>query len=184
MKRLMVLFSAPLLMGCATIARPITASAPDFSKVPEQVLREVAHEIERAVQDGDREAVFENREQLTIDTDEILQAIRTRIARSSLIDAFRDTGFVFEQRNGLIKIIRSAEYKKQGTSRDRDRNALLIIGENNDRWALYEGLVKLNDLPSGSLDGLRVIFAEARFRIMKPGQKIESPDGEIVPKAE
>ena len=65
-----------------------------------------------------------------------MQAIRARAVRYPLIDAFLETGHAWEKQNSMISILRTKEYKTFGTRRDRDRNALLVFNQNENRWTL------------------------------------------------
>ena len=167
------------LVGCRSLVGSVVEFKPDYAEVPEAALREIAAEIEAAVQAGNREPNIADRGGIVISSDEVKQAIRTRAARSELINNFLDTGHSWERQDGLIWVIRSSDYKKAGTSRDRDRNALLIDGENANRWALYEGIVKDSNLAPGALSAVRAIFAEARVANMKSGQKYESAPDQV-----
>lgn len=166
--------------GCHTFMKV----RPDYSDVPVEAVREVALEVERAVAEGEREHAIADREGVVVNTDTIKQAIRTRAARSHLVAAFRETGHVWERKNGLIDIIRSKEYKKFGTSRDRDRNALLVLGENGDRWAIYEGIVDASRFSPKSLPAIQRIFYEARLQVLADGSKYEDESGNLVYKGD
>lgn len=178
-KRVLWVMVAASLMGCNTFITPFRSMKPDYSVVPENAVREIAGDVERAVYSGNREATFEDREGVTIDTPEIQQAIRTRAARNELITEFLDSGHAWERNNGLIAILRTSAYKKRGKRQDRDRDALLIMGENNDRWFIYEGIVKANDFSPRAMAAVQALFSEARFRHLKPGQKYENAAGEL-----
>lgn len=165
--------------GCASVVNPFSATNPDYSALPAGALGELASEIEREVSAGNREAVVKNRAGIVVETDEIRQAIRTRAARSELISSLLDTGHAWERRNGRIYVLRTTAYKKAGRRRDRDREAMLINGENRDRWTIYEGLLKSNEFGRRALPALEALFAEARFEFLKPGQKRENEAGEV-----
>ena len=162
---LILITTIAALSGCQTVTRAVSSFGVDYSQLPEAPMREIAAEIENAVAAGNRDAEIASREGIVLDNDLIRQAIRTRAARSELIDAFRTAGWGLEQKNGLISIQRTREYKKGTTKRDRDRHAVLVMGENNDRWALYEGLVESSDFPPGALNAIQAIFAEARIPV-------------------
>ena len=104
------------------------------------------------------------------------------LARIELVNELLDKGFAWERRNGHLYIIRNREYKEATTRRERDRNALIVTGEWDDRWMLYEQLRKVNDFPPKALTAIQRIFHEARVEVMKPGQLYENIDGEPVPK--
>lgn len=185
MKKLSILLIFAVFVavtGCRSLAGSVIEFRPDYTTLPEAEMRAVAMEIESAIQAGNREPDIADRGGIVVNTDAVKQAIRTRAARSELLNEFLDTGHCWERRDGLIWIIRSAAYKKAGTSRDRDRNALLIESENTNRWAIYEGLIKASKLEPGSLPAVRAIFAEARIANMKPGQTYEGPDGQATVK--
>lgn len=166
--------------GCTTVTRTVVPSSTGGrQELPEQAMRQLAADIEQAVKAGDRDAEIVPPEGLTIDEPGLRQAIRTRAARREVLDDFLDTGHAVEKQDGMVHIIRSKEYKNFGDRRVRDRNALLIISENNDRWTLYEGLIDANRLHRNSLDAIRQIFAEARILTLSPGQRYENSAGEI-----
>lgn len=175
MKQLILVVSIVGLSGCHTFVKV----KPDYADLPVDSLREVAREIEQAVHDGNRELVIADRDGVVVNTEGIQQAIRTRAARAHLVDAFLQTGHAWERRNGLIDVLRSREYKKFGTSRDRDRNALVIVGENTDRWAIYEGLIDAGNFRAKSLGAVQRIFFEVRLELLTDGVKYESESGDI-----
>lgn len=170
-----------LLAGCAStapVATPFTRGDVNYENVPETALREAAAEIERQVYAGNREPVLTDREGLVINTPEIAQAVRTRAARIDLVNTLLDAGFGWERPNGRLWILRSQEYKKATSSRRRDIDAVMVNGENRDRWTIYEELLKANKLPRGGLSAVQQIFFEERRPFMKSGQLYEGPDGE------
>ena len=184
MKRiaLVVLCFTCLLPGCRTVVNPFVAMRPDYSQVPVELLRTASLAVETAISQGNRTFDPATVSGVRLDSDEILQAIRTRAARQEMVDDFLNTGHAFEQRNGLLNIQRTSAYKRFGTSRDRDRQALLVMGENADRWAIYEGIVKLNNYPSRGLSAVQELFHEARVANLEPGQKYQGVDGQILSK--
>jgi len=171
-----------LPVGCVSVPNPFVHMKPDYNTVPADLLKEVALDIERAVQAGEREPGIADREPIVVNTEAIAQAIKMRAARSALVNEFLDTGFGREERNGLIKILHSKEYKKGTTARERDRFAMLVLSENNDRWVLYEGLLKSSRFPSRALGAVQDTFHQARVECMMPGQAYEDASGETVRK--
>jgi len=141
-----------------------------------------AQYIEQQIAAGEREPDLSNIKGINLDTPQIKQAIRTRAIRYELIKDLLDKGFVCEQNNGLISIIRNRDYKNKTTRQQRDKNALVIMGENNDRWALYEGIIKANNYSSKSLSAIQDTFYRARLDCLQPGHKYQTPDGQIVQK--
>jgi len=172
------------LIGCASmpVANPFVAMRPDYETVPEAELRALALEIERAVMAGDRSYVPTPVPGVQAGTEEILHAIRTRAARSEMLQEFLNTGFGYERRNGLVEIQRSSAYRREGTRQDRDRNAMLVMSENADRWTLYEGIRNESRFPARSLSAIQAIFFEARLELMPSGRMYEDAHGEILPR--
>ncbi len=171
-----------LLCGCATISSSFGRMAPDYSSVPSDGLKKAAQDIEKAVKEGNRELVLVNHDGLTLDKPEIGQAVRTRAARAQLVEKLLSTGFAIEQKDGLISVLRSREYKKATTSDERDRNALLVMSENANRWSIYEGLVKLSNLPPKSLSAVQDAFYRARVELLASGQKYQDDAGKTAVK--
>ncbi len=167
-----------MLIGCAHLPNPFGHFRPDYKEVPADALKAVALDIERAVQDGKRDAEIAERDGVSIKDEAIQQAIRTRAARSALINEFLDTGFGIERKNGHLYIIRNGAYKKSSTPRQRDRTAMLVADEAADRWTIYEGIVHVNHFRNRALPAVQAIFHEARVQVMKEGQKYEGADGE------
>jgi len=183
-KRIFILLTLISVIGCGTLTSPGPALENAPKSLPLEPLRALATEIERAVAAGDRQVEIADREGLIINTPQMKQAIRTRATRIEVLNQFLDTGHAWERRDGLIWIIRSNIYKKSGTRRDLDRQALVVWSENRDRWTLYQDLVKINRLPLGSVSTVQRVFAEARIEFLNTGQKYEqkyeAESGEVV----
>lgn len=160
---------AGLLAGCAA-TNALTHMKPDYTDLPEAELRKVAGAIEAIVAAGDESFALDASGAIQMDTPEVRQAIRTRAIRFPLVSDFLDSGHASEQSNGLITVRRSSAYKKATTSQQRDREALIVMSENNNRWTIYEGLVEANNWPPKSLSAVQEIFFEARVPLMKDGQ--------------
>jgi hypothetical protein len=163
----------PRLLGRATV---------DYSAVPRDALQQAADLIEKIVAEGRRDADLSDVAGITVNTPEILQAIRTRAARIDLVNAVLDSGFAYEQNNGLLCLIRNSAYKRATTSRQRDQNALMVMGENNNRWTLYEKLIEANHWPSRALGAVQDAFHRARVAQLRPGQKYQDESGNILTK--
>lgn len=164
-----VLFSACVLTGCA-VTRSFVGGEPDYEALPMEEMRKIALDIEIAVLQENRDAEIEDGETIRVSGQEVAQAIRTRIARSNLIAEFRALGYAIEKEDGMLYVQRDREYKRETTRRERDRNALLIMSENDDRWMLYEGIRKDSGLPSKALPAIRSAFFEARRQILPDDQ--------------
>ncbi len=167
--------------SCGTI-RTFVRLAPDYSALPEDQIIEVAKVVETQIWNGKTELNSYQIGKVNLDTPEIKQAIRTRALRIQLVKELLDSGFVYEQNSGLIAILRSSEYKRKTTRQQRDRNALIVLSENNDRWALYEGIIKANKYPSKSLSAIGDAFYKARINLLNPGHRYQASDGKIVSK--
>ena len=158
------------IAGCST-TNSLVHLAPDYSELPVDELRVLATEIETVVSAGREEFTLENTGGLAMGDSAIQQAIRTRAIRHPLISELLDTGFAAEGRNGLIAIKRSSAYKKATSSRQRDRDAMLVMSENRNRWTIYEGLQEANGWSPGSLSAVQETFFRARVPLMKAGQQ-------------
>lgn len=182
MKRLIFVSLAFLLIsGCSTL-NAFRSLKPNYAALPEKALREAAQQIERDVAKGNRDLSLKDQEGLKLNTPEIAQAVRTRAARAVLVSKLLDSGFAWERKNGLISVLRSSAYKKATTAQERDTNALLVMNENQNRWTLFEGIVRENKLSSDALSGIQRIFFEARKSVMAPAQKFEDEEGKAAAK--
>ncbi len=181
MRNAALLLTLVLVVGCQTFLPAFTRMRPKYEELPVDTLKESALEIERAVQDGNVPQLAD-KPNLILVAEPIQQAISTRVSRAELVNELLDKGFAWERRNGHLYIIRTREYKQATTRRERDRNALIVTGEWDDRWMLYEQLCKVNKFPPKTLTAVQRIFHEARLEVMKTGQLYESLDGEAVAK--
>lgn len=178
-KAVIFLASAVILAGCST-TNAFLSMKPDYSALPADDLKTVASTIEGIVAEGQEEFTLESAGGIVVDTPEIQQALRTRTIRHALVTEFLDGGFGIEQRNGLLAVQRSSEYKKSTTSGQRDQQALVVMSENNNRWTIYEGLLKANNWPPSSLSAIQETFFQARVPLLKTGQHYEL-DGDQAP---
>ena len=182
MKKLLVAsLLVVLLAGCVSISNPFLHGKPDYSKLPADSLKNIAIEIEQAVQEGNREPGIKDRDGIVVTSEPIVQAIRMRAARSELLNQFLDSGFAREENNGLIKVLSSKDYTKATSGKERNRNAMLVLNENNDRWTIYEGIAKQSKF-HGAVPTIQDAFHQARVATMKPGQKYQDPEGNTVVK--
>lgn len=168
--------------GCVSLTNPFVHLKPDYTALPADALRQVATEIEKAVQKGEREPKIADREGIVVNDPAVMQAIRMRAARTTLVNELLDAGHVIEARNGTVTIVRNKDYKKATTGKQRDRNALVVMNENNDRWTLYEGILKASHFQRRSLSAIQASFYEAHVASMAPGQKYEDANGQTVVK--
>jgi hypothetical protein len=168
-----VLAMVALLAGCNT-TNAFISMKPDYSALPADDVKQVAAAIEAIVAEGNEEFALESPGGLIVDTPDIRQAVRTRAIRYALVSEFLDGGFGIEESNGLLAVQRSSAYKKATTSSQRDREALVVMSENANRWTIYEGLLKANNWPPASLSAIQETFFHARVPLMKTGQQHES----------
>ncbi len=161
---------AVVFVGCHSVIDTAMKLNPDYTTVPIDALREVANEIEGAVSNGERTPNIRDRGGIVLSTDDIKSAIRARAARSELLNDFLDAGYGYERANGLLYQQDSKQYKNETGKNQKSRHALLVYGENKDRWALYEGIVKASGFSGKSLDAVRKSFFDARLSRMRDGQ--------------
>lgn len=176
------LLVALIVSGCANMANPFVRQSPRYEAVPAEALAETARLIEEAVAQGNRDYDPADVDGVVISSPTVHQAIRTRVVRGDLVRMVLDTGFAYEQKGGLLAIKPSREYSKSSTRRERDRHALIVLEENNDRWRIYEGIVEASKFPSRSLSAVQNAFYQARVAAMPTGQKYQDESGEIVVK--
>lgn len=184
MKGRLLVLSLVIVAGCHTVTNPFVHQKPDYEGVPMDALKAVALAVEQAVERGDRDAVIADQGGIVLNDQVIRQAIRTRAIRSVLVNEMRSSGFASEKRNGLLYILRSGNYRKATTSKDRDRDAGIVMSENSDRWTLYEGILQASNLPSRSLSAVAEAFFEARIQCMANGQAYEDASGALVVKGQ
>ncbi len=182
MKKLLVASLAVVfLAGCISIGSPFTHGKPNYTKLNADALKNAAIEIEEAVQAGNREPGVKDQGGIVVSAEPIVQAIKMRAARSALLNEFLDAGYGREDNNGLVKVLGGKQYTKSTTGRERNRNAMLVLNENRDRWTLYEGIAKASKL-HGSVPTIQDAFHQARVAVMKPGQKYQDAAGNTVAK--
>lgn len=169
-----------LFAGCAHVSNPFWHTKASYTHLNKEVLRTVADEIEKAVKEGNKEPKIADRDGIVVNTPEILQLLRTRALRSQLVDEYRASGCACEKRDGLLYMLNSKEYRKTFKARARKHHEVLVIYENQDRWALYQGILQASKLPGGSLSAIQETFADARAAILGPGQKYVDDKGKTV----
>ena len=169
--------------GCVSISSPVPflRGKPNYSNISAESLNAVALQVERAIQEGNREPDIENRDGIVVNDDVVMQAIRTRAARAELVSDFLDTGYGREDNNGLLKVLGSREYRRQTTRRQRSRDALLVLNENRDRWAMFERIAKASEVRVSTAT-IQDAFYQARISVMKDGQKFQTAQGDTVVK--
>lgn len=162
-----------MLPACATLY----SMGGSYDAFNEDDAHVVAAAIEQIVANQDRDGLLEPMGSIASFTDVVRQAIRMRAARASLVDELLSSGHFWERKNGLLYVIRTSEYKNQYTKGEKDRHAILINAENDNRWEIYEGLLAANNLNPENLDRVRQLFFEERITLMKVGQQYENADG-------
>lgn len=182
MKPFIVAGLVVILAGCATVTSTFGGMRPDYRGVPEDALNQVAAQVEAAIAASNRTPAISDTEGVVVNTEAVMQAIRTRAARRTLLDELLDAGYAVQQRSGLIAIRRTREYKKETSGDERNRHALIVLSENNDRWAIYEGIRKASNFGPSSLGAIQDAFYRAQVAQLAPGQPYETPDGETTAK--
>lgn len=172
-KAVVFLAAMVILAGCNT-TNAFISMKPDYSALPVDDVKQIAASIEAIVAEGSEEFTLEGPGGLIVDTPDIRQAVRTRAIRHELVTQFLDGGFGIEQANGLLAVQRSSDYKKATTSNQRDREAMIVMSENANRWTIYEGLLEANNWPPDSLSAIQETFFQARVPLMKSGQQHEA----------
>lgn len=168
-----------VLAGCNT-ANPFTRMAPDYTTVPQDALMRVATEVETVVLAGDPERTVGDDGGVVVSSPAVAQAIRSRALRTELVQNLLDSRYAVEKPNGLIALEGSREYKDATTRRERDRDALVVLSENENRWAIYEGIMKASNFPSKSLSAIQDAFYTARVAQMTQRTGYETPEGDMV----
>jgi hypothetical protein len=175
MRKLVLTAALLTLAGCVSVPfpNPFAHAGVKAAEDAPEPLRQVAMDIETTVQAGERDPKLQDRDGVIVNTDLIKQLVKTRAARSEMVNQFLDTGFGREDKNGMIMVLHSKDYKKATSARQRDRDALLVLNENNDRWSLFEGIVKAGKDAHISTPVVQAAFHDARIKNMKKGQKYQ-----------
>lgn len=169
-------------MGCRSGASPFVFLTPKYSLVPEQALRETARGIEAAVYNEDPGAEIAASESVKVEAPELRDIVRRRAIRRDVVEDLLDLGFAFENNRGLLELDRDRAYRDATTGRDRNRCSMIVMTENDDRRALYDGLRKENKIRRGTLSTIQRIFYEERVPFLDEGQKYQTAGGAIVRK--
>ena len=106
---------------------------------------------------------------------DVRTAIESRRARFDECARYKAVQCIGENRRGL------AQYRKCDECEDRQvRNVvdMLILSENDDRWAIYEVIVKGNRLPSSALKTLREAFRAEHESRASSGDLYQTQAGE------
>jgi hypothetical protein len=136
--------------------------------------------LENQVKQGNRTPDLALIEGFNIDSPAVKQALRSRAARIELVQTLLDSGHSYENKNGLIAIHRTKAYKQSGTYQSRDRDALVVISENNDRRLMYASIQEINNLNPADRSAIENIFFEVRKQTLEENQHFENNDGEII----
>ncbi len=166
--------------GCTT-ANPFSRMKPDYAALPVEDLSAIAQSIEKAVSSGDRNATIPNQGNVTVDTPQLKQAIRTRAARYDLVRDMLESGYIIEEKGGLISIQRSRTYTQNTSRQERDRHAMVVMSENRDRWTLYEDILKVNNFAPRNLSAVQTLFHQARIMYLPPNANYEEIDVTLLP---
>lgn len=175
MKRnLLVLLLLTLLPACALLGKG--------KPFPEDSARRLATSIEEAVRTENREASLPEGDGIKASSPDLMQVLRTRAARYPAYKELMDAGYGYEERGGLVAIRTSKDYRKATKSNERARHALVVLQENNDRWAMYDAILKENRMGAAKQKQLRSIFAQVRNEVMPEGWFYQDENGKVVAK--
>jgi uncharacterized protein YdbL (DUF1318 family) len=104
-------------------------------------------------------------------TPEITQAIESRRTRYAELQHFKSTAAVGENNRGFVELLRPLP-EATGPTED----------ENRDRKLIYQAIVDQNHLDPEEMGKVQEVFAEVQRGKARPGEMIQLPSGEWVPK--
>ena len=175
MKKYLVIFLLlSLLPACALLGKG--------KPFPEDSVKKLAANIEEAVRSENRDVKLPETDEVKASSPDLMQVLRTRAARYPAYKELMDAGYGYEERGGLVAIHTSKEYRKATKSNERARHALVVLQENNDRWAMYDAILKENRMGSGKQKQLRAIFTQVRNTGMPEGWLYQDENGKVVAK--
>ena len=117
------------------------------------------------------------------DNEGVIQATIEAIQeRSDILDAFKEDGSIIEKRNGKVHRRRSEKWRDDRAY--RARAAYAIMQENENRQALWQMFMSINDLPYSARPFLQSAFGEIMIDKAKRSHYIEDENGEFVIKEE
>jgi uncharacterized protein YdbL (DUF1318 family) len=114
--------------------------------------------------------------QLHADTEPMLSAVRGRILRRPAVYDLQQRGCVGESHRGYVKNIKGKACS--GDRHARDRAAYVVLLENRDRRAIYEEIVKTQNLSSSDIDRVERIFGEQIRQKAWAGTPLENDGGD------
>jgi len=158
------------LMGCAMFG-PGSAESLDA-----ETARQIASLVETVVA-GDMEAELlpDSVGSVTIRLPAVMAAIESRRNRFASCARYKELNCIGENREGL------AEYRKCDACQNRGTRNLvyaLIVAENDDRWSIYEGIVKSNHLGRSARKTLQQSFRAEHEARASSGELYQTPEGE------
>ena len=171
MKARLVAVSIMLLVASCTVLD--SRSSPSLD---EQTARRIAVFVEDvAAGRSAAESLPESVDGVIISQPDVTAAIESRRDRFDELARYKAMLCIGENRRGL------AHYRKCEACKDRQvRNlvSMLILSENADRWAIYEGIVKSNRLPSRALKTLQEAFRAEHESRASSGELYQTQSGE------
>jgi len=176
-----VLLALLATAGCSSFDNPLWRSKADYTEVPAEVLHDLALEIEQIVMNGDHGVQVKGRDGVELADPLIKQAIRSRTMRYKLLVPIYEEGYICEKPNGHLYLydILAKEYRKSRTRREKNRDALIVSNETNDRRRLYMAIIEANNYKARARTAVEEIFYKARISILPDGYKYENMDGEL-----
>lgn len=112
--------------------------------------------------------------EIKVRTPELLKAIESRRGRFPQIRPWKAAGCLGENNQGLLE-------PRPGQGCTPDVNAL-ITAENADRTYIYDTLMQQNNIPASDANRVRAAFAKSRMERARPGDWIQTDDGQWVKK--
>ena len=172
------------LAGCRSAGKSLGRSTP-HPQVPEEALYNAALDIEEAVMNGDPDAEIPSREGLELAAPRIRQAIRTRTMRYKLLVPLYEEGHICEKANGHVYLynVLAKAYRKSRERRQKNRDALIVMNETNDRRALYMAIIEANNFKTRARTAVESVFYRARIAVLPEGYQYEDAEGQLLTKA-
>lgn len=96
----------------------------------------------------------------------VKSALDARKARFPELKELKMQGVVGENNRGYVEALGGGK-----------KVAALVAAENVDRKQVYEAIVEQNDLPSGALETVEIVFARVQREKAEPGEKVQDVSG-------
>lgn len=104
-------------------------------------------------------------------TPPVQKALKSRKARTPVLQVLKAKGVVGENNLGFVQILKSP-----APAKEKD----LVKAENRDRRLIYDTVVSQNHVGTGKLAKVEKAFAKTRRDRARPGDWIQNPSGKWV----